>query len=501
MKEFRQSILELITQTSTNLPADVRAKMAEVKNLEQGNENGTKAINIIYENVNLACRECAAICQDTGMLTFDIHCPVGIDQMQIKEDVRWAVAEATHLGRLRPNSIDSISGKNSGNNLSATTPIFNFKQWDKDYIEIALILKGGGCENVSEQISLPAYLGDFGMAMRDLDGVKKSILYSIWKAQGCGCPTGFIGVAIGSDRAGGYTLAKEQLFRALDDLNPDIDLAKLEKEIVEEANNLGVGTMGFGGKATLLGCKISVANRLPASFYVTIAYNCWAFRRLAVKINTQSGAIEDWHQLSKNIDFNVEQTNDIKVIRLTTPLKEADVRKLKVGDIVSISGKIFTGRDSVHQYLMHNDAPTDLADGIIYHCGPVVTKSEIGEWIVQAAGPTTSSREEPFQADIIEKFGLRAIIGKGGMGNNTLSALQNCGAVYLHAIGGAARFYAKSLPRVHNVYLLDEFGIPEAMWKIEAKDFITIVTMDSHGNSLHADVLEKSKQNLEKLFL
>ena len=182
---------------------------------------------------------------------------------------------------------------------------------------------------------------------------------------------------------------------------------------------------------------------------------------------------------------------------LKAPISEEQIRKLKVGDVVIIEGEMHTGRDALHKYLMEHDAPVDLNGGVIYHCGPVMLKDEEG-WHVKAAGPTTSSREEPYQADIIKKFGLRAIIGKGGMGPKTLAGLKEQGAVYLNAIGGAAQFYAKSMKKVTGVDFLEQFGIPEAMWHLEVEGFPAIVTMDSHGNSLHAEVDELSKKKLEE---
>ena len=182
---------------------------------------------------------------------------------------------------------------------------------------------------------------------------------------------------------------------------------------------------------------------------------------------------------------------------LTAPLTEAQVRSLKVGDVLLLNGRMFTGRDSVHSYLMKNDPPVDLNGGVIYHCGPVAVKD--GEkWKMNAAGPTTSIREEPYQADVIRKFGVRAIIGKGGMGAKTLDALKECGAVYLRAIGGAAQFYARCVERVDGVSLF-EFGVPEAMWHLHVKNFPVIVTMDSHGNSLHKDVETDSAKQLAAL--
>ena len=179
---------------------------------------------------------------------------------------------------------------------------------------------------------------------------------------------------------------------------------------------------------------------------------------------------------------------------LQAPLTEAAVRSLKVGDVVMISGPMFTGRDAVHSYLMKNPPPVDMNGSVLYHCGPVVTKEGEG-WRVTAAGPTTSIREEPYQADIIKRYGVRAVIGKGGMGAKTLGALKEHGAVYLNAIGGAAQFYARAITAVTGVSLL-EFGTPEAMWHLMVKDFPAIVTMDAHGNSLHKDVEQESGERL-----
>jgi fumarate hydratase class I len=184
-------------------------------------------------------------------------------------------------------------------------------------------------------------------------------------------------------------------------------------------------------------------------------------------------------------------------VALRTPLTEEQVRSLKVGDIVLITGKVNTGRDAVHAHLMKHDPPLDLRGSVLYHCGPVVTKEGDG-WKVTAAGPTTSIREEPYQADIIRKYGVRAVIGKGGMGGKTLAALKESGAVYLNAIGGAAQFYAGAIDRVEGVSLM-EFGTPEAMWHLTVTDFPAIVTMDAHGNSLHKDIEQESAHQLASL--
>ena len=398
--------------------------------------------------------------------------------------------------------MDSITGHNSGDNLGVETPVIHFEQWENDEIEVKLILKGGGCENKNIQYSLPASLEHLGRADRNLEGVRKCLLHAVWQAQGQGCAPGALGVCIGSDRAHGYELAKGQLFRTLDDVNPDARLADLEATILREANELGVGAMGFGGKVSLIGCKITAANRLPASFFVSVAYECWAFRRLGIRLDAKDGAITKW--LYRDPERKIEKMAHGEGLPLTgreiileAPLSEEAVRALKVGDVVIIKGEMYTGRDAVHAHLMKNAPPVDLHGAVLYHCGPVMLQ-ENGKWHVKAAGPTTSIREEPYQADVIRRYGVRAVMGKGGMGAKTLAALKECGAVYLNGIGGAAQYYARTVRSVEDVHLLD-FGVPEAMWHIRVHNFPAIVTMDAHGNSLHADIEKATGENLKEL--
>ncbi|MDX1984185.1 MAG: fumarate hydratase [Bryobacteraceae bacterium] len=502
MQFLESSLLELITQTSTNLPPDVRHAMRHVLETETPGTQSAQALSIVATNVDMAAGNEGPICQDTGMPTFVVHTPVGVNQILIRKAIQNAVAEATRRGKLRPNSVDSLTGKNSGDNLGEETPVIHFEQWEEDDIDVKLILKGGGCENKNIQYSLPCSLDHLGRADRNLEGVRKCILHAVWQAQGQGCAPGAVGVCIGSDRAHGYVLAKNQLFRTLDDVNPNADLAKLEAEIMDEANRLGVGAMGFGGRATLIGCKIGAANRLPASFFVSVAYDCWAFRRLGVRLDASSGAITNWlyRDPSRPVDKLATDSGlplTGREVVLRPPLTEAQVRALKVGDIVLVTGEIFTGRDQVHAYLMKNPPPVDMNGSVLYHCGPVMLK-EGEKWVTKAAGPTTSIREEPYQAHVIGAYGVRAVIGKGGMGAKTLAALKEHGAVYLNGIGGAAQFYAQSIKEVLGVNLM-EFGIPEAMWHMRVEAFPAIVTMDAHGNSLHADVEKATGEELEKL--
>lgn len=511
LETLRTSMYQLVVETSTKLPKDVRRAIREAKIRENIGTRAAMSLDTITENIIMADENVSPICQDTGLPTFKIKTPVGVNQLEITKVIHEAIVQATKDGKLRPNSVDSLTGENSGDNLGEGVPVIKYEQWENDYIEVRLILKGGGCENKNIQYSLPCELEGLGRAGRDLDGIRKCIMHSVYQAQGQGCSAGFIGVGIGGDRTTGYELAKAQLFRSVDDVNPNEDLRKLEEYVMENANKLGIGTMGFGGETTLLGCKVGVGHRIPASFYVSVAYNCWAYRRQGVKIDPETGEIKEWYyQDGEDVDFNQlleeaqkQATEGKKVVELRAPITEEQIRELKMGDVVKISGIMHTGRDAIHKYLMENDAPIDLDGQIIYHCGPVMLKDEDGKWHVKAAGPTTSIREEPYQGDIMKKFGIRAVIGKGGMGPKTLKALQEHGGVYLNAIGGAAQYYADCIKEVEGVDLM-EFGIPEAMWHLRVEDFTAVVTMDSHGNSLHEDVdkssLEKLAQFADKVF-
>ncbi|WCK53372.1 fumarate hydratase [Aneurinibacillus sp. Ricciae_BoGa-3] len=501
MNQFKQSMYKLIVETSTNLPPDVRRAIVTARQKESAGTRSALSLSTITQNIQMAEDNISPICQDTGMPTFEIRTPVGANQIEMKKAIHEALVEATKNGKLRPNSVDSLTGENSGNNLGEGTPVIHFSQWERDDVEVKLILKGGGCENKNIQYSLPMEIEGLGKAGRDLDGIRKCILHSVYQAQGQGCSAGFIGVGIGGDRTSGYALAKEQLFRKVDDVNPNPELEKLENYIMDKANELGIGTMGFGGETTLLGCKVGVMNRLPASFYVSVAYNCWAFRRQGVTLDAATGEIKDWLYKEGQVDLNEgmaaagQETSERREVVLEYPISEEQVRSLQVGDVVIINGLMHTGRDAFHKYMMDHDCPIDLNGGVLYHCGPVMLKDEAGEWHVKAAGPTTSIREEPYQADIMKKFGIRVVIGKGGMGPKTLKGLQEHGGVYLNAIGGAAQYYADCVKKVEGVDYM-EFGIPEAMWHLQVEGFAAIVTMDSHGNSLHADV---DKNSLEKL--
>lgn len=461
------SILSLIRQAATNLPADVTHALLQARNNEAKASTGKLSLQVILKNIELA-RSCATpLCQDTGFPTFWVKTSAA--HSPIRAAILAATAEATEKGLLRPNAVDSLTGKNLGN-IGEGYPAIYFEDSDSSTTEISLLLKGGGSENVSQQISLPATLADFGEASRDLAGVKKAVLQVVKDAQGKGCAPGVISVVIGGDRSSGFVAAKRNFLSPIGSENPNSTLAKLEAEILREANKLGIGPLGLGGKTTLLDCKIASLARLPACFFVTVSYSCWATRRGKIILDSRGKIISD--------DFNeelIETELDLtKVKKLTLPLKASEVKKLKKGEVVLLSGKMFTGRDRLHEYALKKKLPKNLKDSAIFHCGPVAIQ-RAGEWVFLAAGPTTSARLEKYEADFIAKTGIRAVIGKGGMGKKTAAALKKHGGVYLHAIGGAAAFYANSVCKVNGVDFLAEFGMPEAMWEIEVEDFLAVV--------------------------
>jgi fumarate hydratase class I len=290
MSQLQDSLVELIRRTSAEIPDDVhQAILASLEN-EKKNSLAANAIKIIDQNIALAKRKSQPICQDTGSILFYVDVPLGYDQINFAETAREAVKAATKKGYLRQNSVDSLTGKNDGTNCGPGAPALHFHQHRSDEVSVKLVLKGGGCENVGAQYSLP---NEKLHANRDLDGCRKVILDAVLQAQGKGCGPGILGVCIGGDRATGYELSKTQFLRRLEDRNPNVELDTLEQDILKTANELGIGPMGFGGKTTLLGVKICAANRVPASFFVSVSYMCWAYRRQGVTLDT-AGKIGKW---------------------------------------------------------------------------------------------------------------------------------------------------------------------------------------------------------------
>jgi fumarate hydratase class I len=273
---FRRAILHLIKLASTDLSPDVVAAIRRAASAESADTPACKVLNLLLENIDTARKHVTPICQDTGTCNFHVTLPVGVSLRQVERLIQEATREAVKQSLLRPNAVDSVTGKNSGDNVGILSPFVTFSEWDNAAIQVKLLLKGGGSENVSCQYSLPqTSLG----AGRDLDGVYKCVVEAVTRAQGQGCAPGIIGVGIGGDRVTGMLVAKKQLFRSLDDENELPALRDLEAQLFRDLNTLGIGPMGFGGKTTVLGVKIGSAHRTPASFFVSVAYMCWADRR------------------------------------------------------------------------------------------------------------------------------------------------------------------------------------------------------------------------------
>jgi fumarate hydratase class I len=276
VEDYQSSFVELIRRAATDLPADMEAVLRAARDEEEPGSAAAGALGTILENVAIARAHSTPICQDTGTLIFYIGHPASMSTRALKAQLEAATVEATKKAYLRPNAVDSLTGQNSGNNLGVGSPVFHFQEWDSSDLRVDLLLKGGGCENVSTQYKLPHSTLKAG---RDLEGVRRVVLDAVYQAQGKGCAPAVLGIAIGGDRGTGYIGSKEQLFRPLGDTNVVPELAELEDRLMRDSNALGIGPMGFGGKTTVLGVKIGAYHRLPACYFVTVAYMCWACRR------------------------------------------------------------------------------------------------------------------------------------------------------------------------------------------------------------------------------
>jgi fumarate hydratase, class I len=276
--DLTEKILELIRRTSSSLPADVEERLKASIEKEAPGSAARGALETIMKNIALSRQNSTPICQDTGTPIFYVYYPEGWSTRKLTEQIRGAMVEATKRSYMRPNAVDAVYDKNTGNNLGGDDfPYIHFAEVDADQpLMIELMLKGGGCENVGAQYSLPN--NELG-AGRDLAGVRKVVLDAVQKAQGQGCAPGILGVAIGGDRGSSYAKSKEVLFDKIGERNADPELAALEERLTEEANQLGIGPMGFGGKTTVIDTKITGLHRLPASYFVSVSYMCWAYRR------------------------------------------------------------------------------------------------------------------------------------------------------------------------------------------------------------------------------
>jgi len=292
MADLAACLLELIRLASTDLPVDVEKALNNARESEDGSSSARSVLDTILQNVELARKDSMPICQDTGTPIFRVRFPSGYSIKNLRSVIRSAVAEATRQSLLRPNAVDGLTGINSGSNLGGEHfPSIHFEEVEGDTLTVDLILKGGGCENVGRQYSLPD--ADLS-AGRDLDGVRKAALDAVFRAQGQGCAPGFLGIAVGGDRGTSYISSKEVFFDPLGLWHPEPEVAAMEEKITLEANQLGIGPMGFGGNTTVLATRITGAHRLPASFFVSISYMCWAFRRARLTLTDDQVAYNEY---------------------------------------------------------------------------------------------------------------------------------------------------------------------------------------------------------------
>ncbi len=280
--DLTEDFVELVRRAATVLPPDMEQALHAARAQEAPGSAAEGALGTILNNVEMARELSSPVCQDTGTPIFEVYYPLGVSTRRLKAHIEAAMVLATERAYLRPNAVDSLTGKNSGNNTGEDFPTVHFHEWDEDQLHVDLLLKGGGCENVSAQYRLPDSQLKAG---RDLDGVRRVVLDAVYQAQGKGCSPGVLGVAAGGDRGSSYIKAKQQLLRPLSDTNPVPELAELEQTIYDQANQLGIGPMGFGGETTVLGVKIGAQHRLPASYFVSIAYMCWANRRASMDVS------------------------------------------------------------------------------------------------------------------------------------------------------------------------------------------------------------------------
>ena len=288
-KNLLNTFVELIRRASSDLPVDVVMAIEEGLLTEKENSIAYKTLQMILKNIKLAKEKSLPMCQDTGTPIFYVNYPAKVSQIDIRRKISQAIKESVHKLYLRPNIVDTLTGKNLGDRTGPGYPVINFEEWKKDYIRVILMLKGGGCENVGTQYALPDSRVNAG---RDLEGVRRCILGAVHKAQGRGCSPGILGVCIGGDRVSSYEESKRQLLRRIDDKNENPVLDKLEQSIMKDSNKLGIGPVGFGGMTTLLGVKIGSLCRIPPSYFVSVTYMCWAYRRRGFEY--KAGKVRRW---------------------------------------------------------------------------------------------------------------------------------------------------------------------------------------------------------------
>jgi len=487
-RKILEGVLEAIRVAETSLPIWVYEKL--LKSYEQSQGIARSQLAAILKNVEIATKESKPMCQDTGLVTFyvEIGKNYPMDEDELKEILTEALRIATKEIPIRPNTMDPINGKNPGDNTGKGMPIINIKRTKSSTLRVYVRPKGGGSEYPTQLCMIPPSKG--------LRGVYECLLKAVFNAGGKPCPPGIVSVAFGSTVEEAFKLSKKKLYRK--EHHEEERVKALEEGWLQDINSLEIGPMGLGGYPSVLDVKIDYLYRHPASFPVAVTFNCWAAREAAVEFDRMG----NYKIISENVTPTSVKSVDLggqDGIEIKLPVKDDEVRSLKVGDIVYLTGTIVTARDEAHKKIIEEGAPIDMKGLAIYHCGPVVRRKD-GVWEVVAAGPTTSARMNDLETKALEKTGAKLIIGKGGMKDELLEDFKRLGVVYLAFTGGAALLAAKRIKRVKDVYWLDELGIPEALWVFEVERFgPLVVAMDSHGNSLYKEVLTRAKRKLEEL--
>ena len=480
------AVEEIIRQVQTRLPPDVVEGLVVARDTET-DKTATAQLDAILENISIADERGIPMCQDTGILVFFVE--IGRDAC-IVLDLDWAIREgvkqATNSVPLRPNAVEPLTRLNSGDNTGDGLPDINYSFKDGKAIIITVAPKGAGSENMSAfRMLKPSQVGS----------VKDFVVETVQKAGGMPCPPIIVGVGIGGSFDKSARLAKRSLLRNLGDMD------EYELEILEAINSLGIGPMGLGGRTTALAVHVEKAHCHTASLPVAVNIQCWANRHASVTLDAGHDLTHLSEQYKTMHHLTEQHTNKHQLAEqhmtgqdvphhLTIPLGRDDIMELQAGDIVYLSGTIYTARDEAHLRILEltdegKPLPFDLEGAVLYHCGPLMQKDK-GGWRTVAAGPTTSARMTDMTPQVLDNYNVRAIIGKGGMKNIAPVLEDRC--VYLAYTGGCAALAVDMIKDVRDVHWLD-LGMPEAVWVLEVENFgPLIVGVDAKGRDLYGEV-------------
>ena len=490
------AVEEIIKQAENTLPPDVIEALVGARDAET-DKTATAQLDAILENISIADDRAIPMCQDTGILVFFVE--IGRDAC-IVLDLDWAIREgvkqATNSVPLRPNAVEPLTRLNSGDNTGDGLPDINYSFKDGKAITITVAPKGAGSENMSAfRMLKPSQVGS----------VKDFVVETVQKAGGMPCPPIIVGVGIGGSFDKSARLAKRSLLRSLGDMD------EYELELLEAINSLGIGPMGLGGRTTALAVHVEKAHCHTASLPVAVNIQCWANRHASVTLDagpdlahvteqqiTNHYPTEQYmthhlteQHMTRHHPIEQHMTRQDVPHHLTTPLSRDDIMELQAGDIVYLSGTIYTARDEAHLRILEltdegKPLPFDLEGAALYHCGPLMQKDK-GDWRTVAAGPTTSARMTDMTPQVLDNYNVRAIIGKGGMKNIAPVLGDRC--VYLAYTGGCAALAVDMIKGVRDVHWL-ELGMPEAVWVLEVENFgPLIVGVDAKGRDLYEEVL------------